>query len=70
MTAVAACYGYRDIWPLMHYNMEPLDALEGTCLWIKIALVITVGLLWPVLEPYGDIGVDVRLFRSFLTVLY
>ncbi|KAK0464667.1 P-loop containing nucleoside triphosphate hydrolase protein [Desarmillaria tabescens] len=42
-------YGYRDVYPLATFTRIPQDLHEGWLLWAKIALLIIVGLVVPLL---------------------
>ncbi|PSR81762.1 hypothetical protein PHLCEN_2v6271 [Hermanssonia centrifuga] len=42
----------------MTLTLIPADAAEGRMLWVKIALVITAGIVEPTFEPYSYIPVD------------
>ncbi|KAH8986100.1 hypothetical protein EDB92DRAFT_2116516 [Lactarius akahatsu] len=32
-------YAYRNIWPLLTFTLSPVDACEGTLLWVRIGLL-------------------------------
>lgn len=53
-----AVYAYRDIWPLMTFTLQPKDSAEGELLWAKIGLLIFVGGIVPLFEPYPYIPCD------------
>jgi hypothetical protein len=42
---------YRDLYPLTTFNKRPLDIAEGTLLWVKIAILFSVGILMPIITP-------------------
>ena len=56
--AVFMPYAYRDIWPAMTFTLRPADEDEGAILWVKIALMLVVGVLVPMCEPYPYVPVD------------
>ncbi|KZV63334.1 P-loop containing nucleoside triphosphate hydrolase protein [Peniophora sp. CONT] len=58
LLASCAVYGVRDIWPLMTYTLRPLDAREGTLLWIKITLIALAGIIIPLTVPRQYIPLD------------
>ena len=62
LLASCAVYGFRDIWPLMTYTLQPLDAREGALLWIKIALLATSGIVLPLTSPRQYIPIDPEVF--------
>lgn len=66
--AILACYGYRDVWPLLTFTLHPKDGSEGWILWAKVALATIVGIIVPLLEPYPYISSDktVRSLEEFL----
>ncbi|KAK0487292.1 P-loop containing nucleoside triphosphate hydrolase protein [Armillaria novae-zelandiae] len=49
---------YRDVYPLATFTRTPQDLHEGWILWAKIALLIIVGLVVPLLTPPEYIPVD------------
>lgn len=53
-----AVYVYRDIWPLMTFTLRPKDSAEGGLLWVKIGLLVFVGAIEPLFEPYRYIPCD------------
>lgn len=62
--AILVVYGYRDLWPLMTYTLQPKDKAEGNLLWAKIALASFVGALEPIFEPYPYIPYDPAVSTS------
>ena len=42
-----AVYAYRDVWPLMTYDLKPLDAAEGPILWAKIGILSLAAIVIP-----------------------
>ena len=62
MISLAACvlYAYRDIWPLMTFTLRPADEAEGAFLWAKVALLLFIGVVVPMCEPYPYIPVDAK----------
>ena len=56
--SLCALYIYRDIWPLMVFNRHPADEAEGSLLYTKIALIVFVGVVEPLFEPYPYISYD------------
>ena len=68
LLAIFSIYAYRNIWPLLTFNMTPVDAYEGTLLWIKIGLLAFAAILVPLLVPCQYIPIDPKVM-SPLTVL-
>ena len=68
LLASCAVYGFRDIWPLMTYTLQPIDTSEGARLWIKIALFALAGIVIPLTVPRQYIPVDpeVKIQRDVL----
>ena len=66
--AIFACYGYRDVWPLLTFTLHPKDKSEGWILWAKVALATIIGMGVPLLEPYPYLSSDqvVRSLEDFL----
>uniref|UniRef100_A0A8H7XSA6 P-loop containing nucleoside triphosphate hydrolase protein n=1 Tax=Psilocybe cubensis TaxID=181762 RepID=A0A8H7XSA6_PSICU len=65
--AALGVYYYRDLWPLATYNLQPIDAeLEGNMIWFKIAILTTVGVIIPFLQPHPYIPVDPKAPSSEL----
>ena len=58
LLASCAVYGFRDIWPLTTYTLQPIDTSEGARLWIKIALFALAGIVIPLTVPRQYIPVD------------
>jgi hypothetical protein len=52
LLAILVPFVYRDVWPLLTYNLRPADQAEGSILWWKIALLAVAAIGLPVLEPY------------------
>ncbi|KAI0039394.1 P-loop containing nucleoside triphosphate hydrolase protein [Auriscalpium vulgare] len=44
-----AVYVYRDLWPLATYTLQPVDALDGPLLWIKIAVLGVLSTVMPLM---------------------
>ena len=64
-------YAYRNLWPLMTFALEPLDAAQGPFLWVKVALTATIGIALPLFEPYPYIPLHSEVICiSFLTNFY
>ena len=42
---------YRDLWPLATFNLDPMDALEGKMIWIKVSILLFVGVVIPLVIP-------------------
>jgi hypothetical protein len=57
LLAVLGSYVYRDIWPLVTFDLRPIDETTPL-LWIKIVLALLGGVLLPVFEPHAYIPVD------------
>ncbi|KZV59749.1 P-loop containing nucleoside triphosphate hydrolase protein [Peniophora sp. CONT] len=57
---LASCtvYGFRDIWPLMTYTLQPLDVEDGVLMWTKIALLAVAGIIIPLIVPRQYIPLD------------
>ncbi|KAK7681762.1 hypothetical protein QCA50_015109 [Cerrena zonata] len=53
-----AVYGYRDLWPLVTYDLSPADGVEGETLWYKIACMIFAAVLLPLFAPRQYIPID------------
>ncbi|KAI0028294.1 hypothetical protein K488DRAFT_80756 [Vararia minispora EC-137] len=53
-----AVYVYRDIWPLMTYNLIPADAYEGALLWAKVGVLTYAAALIPLAMPRQYIPLD------------
>ena len=64
--ASSIVYGYRDVWPLMTYKLDPVDAHEGTILWTKIVLLLVGGIIVPLIMPRSHhlIKYEVRIYES------
>ncbi|KAJ4490432.1 hypothetical protein J3R30DRAFT_3666905 [Lentinula aciculospora] len=45
--------GYRDLYPLATFDLEPLDIEEGWLIWVKIALLFILAILIP-LDPSSN----------------
>ena len=58
---VCALYIYRDIWPLLTFHHHPLDDKDGILLWAQVTLVLYVGVIGPLLEPYPYIPIDPKV---------
>jgi hypothetical protein len=56
MVAVLGSFFYRDIWPLVTYDLMPLDPTTPL-LWAQVFLALTSAAL-PAFEPYAYIPVD------------
>ena len=56
--AIFASYAYRDIWPLMTFTLRPIDEVEGSILWVQVALSCFVGVVEPLFEPRAYIPVE------------
>ncbi len=52
----------------MTLALIPADAAEGRMLWVKIALVVLVGIVEPTFEPYSYIPVDPKVIYSIFQV--
>jgi hypothetical protein len=57
LLAVFGCYFYRDIWPLVTYDLVPIDE-SSPLLWVQVGLAFASGFLLPVFEPYPYIPFD------------
>ena len=57
-STLSALYVYRDVWPLMTFALRPVDEDDGAILWLKIALMIFIGVVEPLFEPYRYVPVD------------
>ncbi|KAF8150440.1 P-loop containing nucleoside triphosphate hydrolase protein [Mycena galopus ATCC 62051] len=44
-------YAYRDLWPLATWSTRPEDLSEGWIVWFKIAVLLVIGVLIPLLQP-------------------
>ncbi|KAI8986290.1 P-loop containing nucleoside triphosphate hydrolase protein [Trametes punicea] len=51
-------YFYRDLWPLATFTLSPLDAIEGSLLWVKIALLTLAAVIVPLFCPRQYVPVD------------
>ncbi|KAF9013099.1 P-loop containing nucleoside triphosphate hydrolase protein [Cyathus striatus] len=51
-------YAYRDLLPLVTYDHFPLDATDGSYLWIKISLLGFLTVIIPLLTPRKYVPVD------------
>ncbi|KAF7797051.1 hypothetical protein EIP86_008243 [Pleurotus ostreatoroseus] len=51
-TVTFLIYAYRNLWPLMTFTLEPLDAALSPLLWVKLALTAAIGIALPLFEPY------------------
>lgn len=58
---IAGSFLYRDIWPLLTYELLPADRAEGAMLWVKIAFAVYSGILAPLIEPYQYIPLDPKV---------
>ena len=59
-------YAYRNLWPLVKYNGRPVDAAEGSVLWIKIGLLAFTAVFIPLFVPRKYIPLDPK---ACLTIL-
>jgi hypothetical protein len=49
--SVFSVLAVRNIWPLMTFTLHPLDSVDGTLLWAKVALAALAGGVLPLIEP-------------------
>ncbi|KAF9466481.1 hypothetical protein BDZ94DRAFT_1280783 [Collybia nuda] len=59
-------YTYRDLYPLATFTLTPHDIAEGSILWLKIIILIGIGLVIPVITPRGHTCIDYQ--DSFVNV--
>ncbi|RPD81341.1 multidrug resistance-associated ABC transporter [Lentinus tigrinus ALCF2SS1-7] len=55
---VFGVYAYRDIWPLGTFTLKPVDASEGSLLWIKIGILTFAAVVVPLVIPRQYIPLD------------
>ncbi len=60
-------YAYRNIWPLLTFILSPVDAWEGTLLWVRIGLLAIAAVVIPLLVPRQYIPIDPKA-RLSLTI--
>jgi len=53
-----AAFLYRDGWPLATYDKLPMDAAEGTLLYVKLAVLAITAMFIPLFIPREYIPVD------------
>ena len=58
LTTAWFVYGYRDLWPLATFTLEPLDRAEGVLLWVRVALLTIGGAIIPVTIPAHYVPFD------------
>ena len=58
LTTAWFVYGYRDIWPLATFTLEPLDSAEGALLWARVALLTIGGVIIPMTIPSRYVPFD------------
>ncbi|KAK7038833.1 hypothetical protein VNI00_010463 [Paramarasmius palmivorus] len=51
-------YAYRDVYPLITYDLSPQDEGEGPWIWVKVALLLFTGVIIPLLTPGVYVPVD------------
>ncbi|KAJ3814679.1 P-loop containing nucleoside triphosphate hydrolase protein [Lentinula aff. lateritia] len=51
LLALFGIYTYRDLWTLLTFNRKPLDEVEGSFLWLKIACLAVAAIVVPVTAP-------------------
>lgn len=56
-----AVYAHRDIWPLATYTQNPVDASEGTLLWMKLIVLFATAVIIPLLVPRRYVPVDPKV---------
>ncbi|KIY70664.1 P-loop containing nucleoside triphosphate hydrolase protein [Cylindrobasidium torrendii FP15055 ss-10] len=56
--ATFAVYFAQDIFPLMTFTLPVQDADEGILLWVKVALVTSLGVLYPLVVPRVYTAID------------
>jgi hypothetical protein len=57
MLAVFCSFFYRDVWPLVTYDLSPQDPTTAG-LWLQVLFSGAGGILLPLFEPYPYIPVD------------
>jgi hypothetical protein len=70
LITIITCYAYRDVWPIMTYTLSPLDSLEGSLLWVKVALATISGIILPVFQPYDYDPVDPAVSSLLCTLVH
>lgn len=69
LLATLAVFAYRDVWPLMTFELEPLDKEEGALLWIKFAFLIAASTVIPGMTPRVYVPVDAQVCPMFFQEL-
>ncbi|KAI0725238.1 hypothetical protein C8Q72DRAFT_853404 [Fomitopsis betulina] len=58
LTTAWFVYGYRDLWPLATFTLQPLDSAEGALLWARITLLTIGGVIVPITSPARYVPFD------------
>ena len=56
-----AIYGYRDIYPLGTFTLEPLDLQEGWLMWAKLAVLTFAAVVIPSFIPTQYVPFDPKV---------
>jgi hypothetical protein len=60
-------YGYRDIYPLGTFALEPLDLQEGWLMWTKLGVLTFAAVIVPSFIPTQYVPFDPKVRTSLLT---
>lgn len=61
LTVVWSVFVYRDVWPSMTFDLEPIDGAEGWLIWTKIGVLSFSGVVVPLLIPRQYIPFDPKV---------
>ena len=54
-------YGYRDIYPLGTFTLQPLDLHEGRLMWVKLAVLTFAAVIIPSFVPTQYVPFDPKV---------
>ena len=54
-------YGYRDIYPLGTFTLQPLDLHEGRLMWVKFAVLTFAAVIIPSFVPTQYVPFDPKV---------
>ena len=61
LLGIWAVYGYRDIYPLGTFDLQPLDFHEGWLMWAKLAVLTFAAAIVPAFIPTQYIPFDPKV---------
>lgn len=70
LLSILGIYGYRDLWPLVTYNTQPVDIAEGWILWTKLVVLVLVALGIPLFIPREYVPADPDVSELYLFFLF